>query len=320
MSPKSLFFLLAVGLCATQMVSAHREARGIAEFFNTAKNKLSQLLHKAEDPILSSINTVKQYINNLENKLLESGTTALNKAGLQVNLTDLADLVKDTAKTCAKDEKVKAGAKVILNDMASCVVKDVTTLQNLIEEMEDLWDTARTMPSAIKDVANRCKTGEAVPADPLQLTVTLDTSDHELAEASNELLVTASKHLSKRALFDLSRVTNCVKNIFDFAKNDLVSIPGDVITAATHAYQVVQSVQGGIPACVAKKATENVDEITKLGLEVGACLAAGVADGDLSTNPSLRVLKQLSVAADALNRLQDSSALSAAGQITQYLG
>lgn len=85
------------------MVSAHREARGIADFFDTARNKLANLVDNAQDSTLSSINTVKQYINNLENKLLNSGTEALNNAGLQVNLTDLAGLVKDNVKICAKN-------------------------------------------------------------------------------------------------------------------------------------------------------------------------------------------------------------------------
>lgn len=49
-----------------------------------------------------------------------------------------------------------AEAKVILNNMASCITKDVSTLKNLINEMEDLWETAKDMPSAIKDVAARC--------------------------------------------------------------------------------------------------------------------------------------------------------------------
>lgn len=148
----------------------------------------------------------------------------------------------------------------------------------------------------------------AVAEEPLQLNVTLDTSGHELAAASNELLQAASKHLSKRALWDLARMTRCAKTVFNFAKDDLRSIPGDIITAATHAYQVVQGVQGGIPACVSKKAVENAPQIAKLALQVGTCVAAGVADGDFSSNQSLAALQQLATVAENLKAAQNSDA------------
>lgn len=320
MSPKSLFFFVVVGLCAAQMVSAHREARGIAEFFNTARNKLANVLTAGEDATLSSINTVKEYINGLENKLLESGTNALNKAGIDIDLNDLAALVKGNVRVCAQDEEVKEGATEILNNMATCVTKDVSKLKALIGEMEDLWETAQSMPDAIRDVVDRCRSDDAVAEEPLDLTVTLDTSDHELAEASNKLLQDASKHLSKRALWDLNRYTRCVKTVFNFAKKDLVSIPGDIITAATHAYQVVHSVQGGIPSCVAQKAVENGPQIAKLALKVGSCVAAEIANGDETDSQSLAALKQLTVVAEKLNDLSNSGALNTASDLAQVLG
>lgn len=307
----------------------------ISDLLSTAQKKLGNLLGEVKDAAGTSVETVFNYIGVLENKALTAGTKALHQRGVKVNLTDIADLLKDNIQICIKDDEVKAEAKVLIGNVASCVTNDVETLKKLAKEMQGLWSTAKNLPAAIKDVGAQCSAhANTDVSDESALNVNVDAivsaaaDGHELAPEVTELLETASHHVSKRALWGLDRITKCVKSVFNLGKKELVAIPGEIVAVAADAYKLSRSAQAGIPACVSKKLAENSADISKLALKVGACVAAGVSEGEdlekvLESSPSLAALRNLAQVSEKLNQLKDSAALdtlSSVGNTIKTLG
>ncbi|KAK3908365.1 Glycerol-3-phosphate dehydrogenase [NAD(P)+] [Frankliniella fusca] len=336
MSPKSILLLVVVGLCAAQMAAAApRHERGIADLLAAARAKLTQVLKNAEDAARSSVETVFNLVSEVEEKALDKGTEYLAEQGIDVNLTTVAVLLKGNVKVCANDDQWKTEATGVVKNVAGCVVKNVDTLLDMAEDAKELWETAKTLPTVMKKVADQCKAhaDTDMPKDALApgstadalvaITAELDPN-HDLTADARQILKAASHHLSKRDLWGFSRITRCVQAVYSLTKTDLVNIPGEILSIAARGYSVVQGAQASIPACVGKRVVDNLPTITKVASQLGVCVAKGVASEDelmdmIEANPKLAGLQNLVGVAEKLGALQNSGnaleALKTAGQL-----
>lgn len=70
------------------------------ELLEAARQKLAAILAAAHDAARSSVETVARFAKQLEFRALNAGSASLEAAGIPVNLTSIAELLRSNAKTC----------------------------------------------------------------------------------------------------------------------------------------------------------------------------------------------------------------------------
>lgn len=83
-----------------------RHERGVQELLAAAKEKLAHVMVAAEDAARASLETVMQYVRQLEAEVLSRGTETLHKYGYEVNLTVVAEVFKSDLQTCVSDVRI----------------------------------------------------------------------------------------------------------------------------------------------------------------------------------------------------------------------